>query len=108
MAHDGGTGWDMLTAAGQATMSRDNYVKVVLGCPKLIASNTVLSIALDAGGSSAAVKVSAPPAQGGQPFEWSMIYEVGHWKHQPSDGAMNWMRLGADKALTVLRDGGYC
>lgn len=107
-AHDGGTGWDMLTAAGQATMSRSDYIKVVQGCPKLTDSTTVLSIALNAGGSSATVTESVPPGFGGQSYEWRMIYEAGHWKHQPSDGAMTWMGLGADKALTVLRNNGQC
>lgn len=107
-AGDGATEWDMLTAAGQATMTRDDYIKVVKSCPKLVASNPTLSIALDAGGSSATVKAAAPPEQGGQPYEWKLIYENGHWKHQPSDAAMSWMGLGADKALTMLRNGGYC
>jgi hypothetical protein len=97
-----------MTAAGQATMSRADYVKVTQGCPKLITSNTVLSVGVDAGGSSAIVTINAPPAQGGQPYTYRLIYEAGAWKRQPSEAAMSWMGLGADKALTVLRDGGYC
>lgn len=103
---DGGTAWDMLTAIGQATMSCDDYIKVVAGCPKLV-QGTTLSIALNAGGTSAAVTTSAGAAQGGT-YTWQMVYESGHWKHQPSDGAMIWMGLGANKALTMLRNEGAC
>lgn len=36
------------------------------------------------------------------------MYEAGHWKHQPSDGAMHWIVLGADKALSVCKQGDAC
>ena len=101
--HDGGTLWDLLTSAGQAAMTRDDYIKVVNGCPKLFAAS-VLSVAMNAAGTTATVTVSAP---GGR-YTFPMIYEAGRWKHQPSDEAIAWMGLGADKALTTLRNAGAC
>jgi hypothetical protein len=53
------------------------------------------------------VTVSAPAAQGGR-YTFPMIYEAGHWKHQPSDEALSWMGLGANAALTALRNAGSC
>jgi hypothetical protein len=104
---DGAALWDMLTSTGQAAMSRADYIKVTKGCPKIVTATKTLSIALNAAGTTATVTVSAPPAQGGT-YTYNMIYENGHWKHQPSDGALEWMGLGADKALATMRNAGAC
>lgn len=97
--------WDLLTASGQATISRDDYAKIVKECPKPFAQTTTVSVALDAGGSTATVSATSPVS--GQ-YTWQMVYENGRWKHQPSSGAMDWMKLGAEKALTVIRNEGSC
>lgn len=104
-AHDYGGMWAMLTASGQAAMSRADYIKVVSGCSKMVGSQPALSIALNDAGTVATVKSTDDT---GTPYEWQMIYENGHWKHQPSDGAMQWMSLSPDKALSFLRSGGAC
>jgi hypothetical protein len=67
-----------------------------------------MSIALNAGGNSATVTSALPAEQGGGSHQWQLVYEAGRWRHQPSDGAMQWMVLGADKALTVLHNDGVC
>lgn len=107
-AHDGGTAWDMLTSAGQAAISRADYVKVVRQCPRLFTSEQTLSIALNTSATIATITATAPADQGGGTITWTMIYERGHWKHQPSDAALKWMSYGADKALSVLRSSGNC
>jgi hypothetical protein len=106
-AHDGGTLWDLMTSTGQAAMTRADYVKVINGCPKIVTLTQVLSIAMNAAGTTATVTISAPPQQGGT-YTFTMVYEAGHWRRQPSDGAMTWMGLGADKALAALRNAGEC
>lgn len=105
-ALDGAALWNMLTATGQATMTQADYVKVVQGCSKLVTGETTLSVALESSGNTATVKVSSPQVPDG--YTYSMVYEGGRWKHQPSDKAMEWMGLGAVKALKFLRDGGAC
>jgi hypothetical protein len=105
--HDWGTLWDQLTSTGQAAMTRDDYITVITGCPKIVALPQVTSITLAAANTTATVTVTAPAAQGGT-YTFVMVYEAGHWKHQPSDGAMTWMGLGADKALAALRNNGSC
>lgn len=104
-AHDYGGLWDMLTASGQATMTRADYIKVSSGCSKLVTGQPPLSVALNDAGTVATVKTVD---SAGSPYEWQMIYENGHWRHQPSDGAMQWMSLSPDKALAFLRSGGAC
>lgn len=106
--HDGATLWDMLTSSGQAAMSKADYIKVTNACPKLVASEHTLSIALNSAGTTATITDAVDQDHGGGTATWSLVYEGGHWKHQPSDGAMQWMSLGADKALTVLRGDGDC
>jgi len=106
-AHDWGAVWDLLTSTGQAAMTRDDYIKVVGGCPKIVALPQVTSIVMNAAGTTATVTVTSPVAQGGT-YTFNMVYENGHWKHQPSDGAMTRMGLGADKALAALRNNGLC
>jgi hypothetical protein len=107
-AKDGGTAWDLLTGSGQATMSRADYIKVVQQCSRLFTSEEVLSIAMNAAGTTATVTATAPIDQGGGTFTWTMVYEGGHWKHQPSDSALHWMGFGATKALSFLRSAGNC
>jgi hypothetical protein len=98
----------VLTSTGQAAMSRADYIKVVQQCSRLFTSEQTLSIALNDSGTTATVTSSAPADQGGTPFTWTMVYEAGHWKHQPSDSALKWMGYGATKALQVLRAAGNC
>src|SRR5215469_16576254 len=64
-AHDWGAVWDLLTSTGQAAMTRDDYIKVVGGCPKIVALPQVTSIVMNAAGTTATVTVTAPVAQGG-------------------------------------------
>lgn len=104
-AHDGGAAWDMLTSSGQAAMSRADYIKVTSQCSKMFTSEPALSVALNDAGTVATVKSS--DGSGGT-FEWQLVYENGHWRHQPSDGAMQWMVLSVDKALALLHNGGVC
>lgn len=99
---DGGAQWDMLTSSGQASMTRDDYAKVINGCPKLLQGETI-GVSFD--GTSATVQEVDVR---GNHYDWHMVYESGHWKHQPSDGAMLWMKLGADKALRVMKNEGVC
>lgn len=107
-ARDGGTAWDMLTSAGQAAMSRADYIKVIDACPKFAANDELVSVAMNAAGTTATVTMSTPANLGGSTYTWVVVYENGHWRHQPSDSALDWMGMGADKAITVLTNEGSC
>jgi hypothetical protein len=101
---DGATVWDLLTSTGQAVMSRDDYSKVVVECSKIFTSEKTLSIAPNQTMTAATVTATDPA---GGTFEWQMVYEQGRWKHQPSDVAMSWMKLGPH-AIDVLKSEGAC
>lgn len=105
--HNGGALWDMLTASGQAAITRADYTKIVAGCPTFAGEKT-LSIAMNPTNTIATVTELPAPGQGSDPYTWSLVYENGHWKHQPSDGAMKWMAMGATNAIAYLKQGGAC
>ncbi|WP_203920616.1 hypothetical protein [Rugosimonospora africana] len=105
---DGGALWDLLTATGQAAITRADYIKVTNACPGLAKSEKYTAIALNDAGNIATVTVTVSEDYGGGTATYSMIYEAGRWKHQPSDSALSWMSLGGDKAVLTLKNEGYC
>ena len=107
-AHDGGTEWDMLTTSGQAAMTRADFIQLTKACGNSAAAEKFLSLAMDGSGSTATVTMLPAPGQGSEPYIYSMVYENGHWRHQPSDGAMHWMTMGATNAIAYLKAGGAC
>jgi hypothetical protein len=106
--HDALATWQGLTAAGQSTMTQDDYAQVVHSCGRLFADEPVRSIALDPTDTVATVTAAAPASQGGGTFTWQMIYEAGRWKHQPSAGALTWMSMTAGDAITYLKLNDAC
>lgn len=100
--------WDMLTSSGKQTISRADYIKVVDKCPKLFGDETVTAVSLNDANTVATVTVAVAEEEGGGTTTFSMIYEDGHWRHQPSDSAMNWMSLSATKAIAALKANDSC
>lgn len=105
---DAKTEWQMLTSIGQATMSESDYTYVTKHCKALMTSEKTLSLSLNDAKTIATVTSSIAEDQGGGTATWNLVYENGHWKHQPSDGAMSWMSLSRDKSLALLRSSGSC
>lgn len=106
-AGDGGTEWDMLTAAAQAAMSRSDYAKVVAGCPGMVRTAT-WSIYVNPTATSASVEVRVGDANS-HTFTWeTLTYENGHWRRSLSAGELAWMRRGVASVLADLRRNGAC
>ena len=92
----------MLTNSGKQTISRADYIKVVDTCPKLFDDETVIAVSLNHANTVATVTVAVAEEEGGGTVTSSMIYEDGHWRHKPSDGALTWMSLSATEAIATL------
>jgi hypothetical protein len=103
-AADGGALWDSLTNSGKAVIKRADYVAIVAGCPALFAEGTITSVALNASNTVATVAESDSSGD----YTWSLIYEDGSWRHQPTAGALGWMSLTPAAALKVLKHDGAC
>jgi hypothetical protein len=98
-AGDWGAVWDMLSRAGRDAMSRSDYVAVVSRCPKVYPNDTVRSITLS--GNKTAATITSDSVGGGT-YQWTLLYQNSHWRRQPSDGALHWMKLGRSGALAFL------
>jgi hypothetical protein len=98
-AGDWGAVWDMLSGAGRDAMSRSDYVAVVSRCPKVYPNDTVRSITLS--GNKTAATITSDSVGGGT-YQWTLLYQNSHWRRQPSDGALHWMKLGRSGALAFL------
>jgi hypothetical protein len=103
-AGDGGTVWDLLTNSGKAVIKRADYVAIVKGCAAFFVEGTITSVALNASNTVATVAESTRTDN----YTWSLIYEDGWWRHQPSASALDWMSLSPTAALKVLKDEGAC
>jgi hypothetical protein len=103
--HDAVATWQSLTAAGQSTMTQDDYAQVAHACPSLFTDEPVRSITINSADTVATVTAAA--AQGGT-YTFQMIYESGRWKHQPSAGALTWMSMTAGEAITYLKLNDAC
>ena len=97
--HDWGGEWDLMTSTGKREMTRTDYIYVVSHCTSLYTKDTVLSFSLnDANTVATVTSKSADDTT----YTWTLVYEDGHWLHQPSDGALQWMTLSRTKALKYL------
>lgn len=98
--------WDMWTAAGQAAISREEYVRLHELCPQTAAGVAfeVQSVRLEGDGTSATVRIGRM----GAVATFKMHYEQGQWRWQPADDAIAGYAKGVDAVVAERKADGLC
>jgi hypothetical protein len=103
-AGDWAGAWDLWTAAGQAAISREEYVRLHTECGTLTGIMFEITNARLEGDDQAVVTWERLIATGAA----IMIYEDGVWRYQPEDDDMADYAKGVDQILEERRADGSC
>lgn len=103
-AGDWAGAWDLYNAAGQAAISRADYVRLHTECKVITGPAFVIKSARLEGTDKAVVNVSRLNVL----FSYTMTYEGGHWRYQPDDDAMRDYARGVDATIASEKADGTC
>ncbi len=97
--------WETYTDEGRAAISQDDFVKFNTECPPKILHNKVSVVGARLENSTTAV---VRVRSGETLTAYTLRYERGHWRLQPSPDATALWKLGVDKAVAQEKAAGRC
>jgi hypothetical protein len=95
--------WEMYTAAGKASISQADYVKLNEACSRKGLAITLTSARLDGPDRAIVIAKQLVATQ-----SYTMAYENNAWKLQPAPEGLALYRLGAVKAIAAQKKAGTC
>jgi hypothetical protein len=95
--------WDMYTAAGKASISQEDYVKLNEACSRKGIAIQLTSARLDGPDKAVVIAKQLVAAQ-----SYTMAYENGSWKLSPAPAGLALYKLGAVRAIAAQKKAGTC
>lgn len=95
--------WEMYTAAGKKSISKDDYVKLNSVCSRKGLAIQLTSARLDGPDRAVVIAKQLVAAQ-----SYTMVYESDAWKLSPAKEGLALYRLGAAKAIAAQKKAGTC
>lgn len=95
--------WDMYTAAGKASISQADYVKLNEACSRKGLAIQLTSARMDGTDKAVVIAKQLVATQ-----SYTMVYENNAWKLQPAPEGLALYKLGAVKAIAAQKKAGTC
>jgi hypothetical protein len=95
--------WDMYTAAGQAAISKDDFVKLNDACSRKGLAIQLTGARMDGADHAIVIAKQLVATQ-----SYTMVYENNAWKLDPAKEGLALYRLGAAKAIAAQKKAGTC
>ncbi|MCU7725070.1 hypothetical protein ODJ79_15190 [Actinoplanes sp. KI2] len=95
--------WDMYTAAGQAAISRDDFVKLNDACSRRGLAIQLTGARMDDADHAIVIAKQMAATQ-----SYTMVYENNAWRLEPAKQGLALYRLGVAKAIAAQKLSGTC
>ncbi|GLY06073.1 hypothetical protein Acsp01_64520 [Actinoplanes sp. NBRC 101535] len=95
--------WEMYTAAGKQSISKDDYVKLNQACSRKGLAITLTSARMEGTDKAVVIAKQLVAAQ-----SYTMVYEADSWRLEPAKEGLALYKLGADKAIAAQKKAGTC
>ena len=95
--------WDMYTATGKQSISKDDYVKLNQACSRKGLAIQLTSARLEGTDKAIVIAKQLVAAQ-----SYTMAYENNAWKLEPAKQGLALYKLGAAKAIAAQKKAGTC
>jgi hypothetical protein len=95
--------WDMYTAAGKQSITKDDYIKLNQVCSRKGLAIQLTSARLDGPDKAIVIAKQLVAAQ-----SYTMVYESGAWKLEPAKEGLALYKQGAVKAIAAQKKAGTC
>jgi hypothetical protein len=95
--------WDMYTAAGKKSITKDDYVKLNTACSRKGLAIQLTSARMDGTDKAIVIAKQLVAAQ-----SYTMVYETSAWKLEPAKEGLALYAQGAAKAIAAQKKAGTC
>ncbi|MFI1994309.1 hypothetical protein [Actinoplanes sp. NPDC020271] len=95
--------WDMYTAAGKQSISKDDYVKLNQACSRKGLAIQLTSARMEGTDKAIVIAKQLVAAQ-----SYTMVYEKDAWKLEPAAEGLALYKMGAAKAIAAQKKAGTC
>jgi hypothetical protein len=95
--------WEMYTAAGKQSISKDDYVKLNQACSRKGLAIQLTSARMEGTDKAIVIAKQLVAAQ-----SYTMVYEGDAWKLEPAKEGLALYKLGAEKAIAAQKKAGTC
>jgi hypothetical protein len=95
--------WEMYTVAGQAAITRDDYIKLNEACARKGLAIQLSTARMEGTDKAIVIAKQLLAAQ-----SYTMAYERGSWKLEPAREGLALYAKGADKAIAAQKKAGTC